>query len=234
MMLSELAFGCYVYGRLSNFDRSYNRFREATGGFLELDDDRHRMALLKWLNAWGCRQFEKDYHDFASEELRSWYQESREFLVSRDVDLWELEPSQLDQTETAYNSLVARTASHKQNHNQEIPVRFGPAGAAKILFALRPKCFIPWDEAIRKGLQLDEDGQSYRHYLEQAKETIFQVQQQCQSLGLSLDDLPRILGRDTSTVSKLIDEYYWVTLTKGCRPPSTEVLQQWAGWSAVL
>ena len=75
MKLSELAFACYIYGQMSDYDSSYLHFLEATNHALDLKVAEHRIELLKWLNKWGCRQFAKIYYHLASEEIETWYEE---------------------------------------------------------------------------------------------------------------------------------------------------------------
>lgn len=50
MKLGELAFACYIYGRMSDYDSSYRRFVKATRPELDLRSKQHLLALLKWLN----------------------------------------------------------------------------------------------------------------------------------------------------------------------------------------
>lgn len=69
MKLVELAFACYIYDRMTDFNRSYHKFLEKTKPQLDISIDDHRLALLKWLNDWGCRQFYRDFHKQASEEI---------------------------------------------------------------------------------------------------------------------------------------------------------------------
>jgi len=42
--------------------------------------------------------------------------------------------------------------------------------------------------------------------------------------------IPRTIGREGTSVPKLIDEYYWVTIAKGCKPPDRSEVQKWAVW----
>ena len=50
-------------------------------------------------------------------------------------------------------------------------------------------------------------------------------------LVTTLADLPRRLGRPQSTLPKLVDEYYWVTITRDCKPPDPHTLERWVAWS---
>lgn len=80
MSLSELAFAGYIYGQVEDYDRSVLEFLASSNSFADLNRADHRLALLKWLNAWVCRQFAKECHDLASNEIRESYDEARTLL----------------------------------------------------------------------------------------------------------------------------------------------------------
>ncbi len=69
MKLAELAFACYVYASMTDYDSSYIDFLGKVGKDLDLTDADHRQALITWLNQWGCRQFSKECHELASNEI---------------------------------------------------------------------------------------------------------------------------------------------------------------------
>jgi len=231
MTLSELAFACLVYGGLSDYDESYLRFLKKTEGSVDLGNADHREALLVWLNRWGCRQFAKSWHQHASAELLSWHNEYGSTLFPRDRDLWELSEQELASVGHASGSLSRRIASYRKRNGGSSPVEFGPTGAGKILFAIRPRALLPWDNAIRKGLRYDDSQASYLSFMRYAKSVLDELARSCQRHGFQLADLPGLLARPHSTVPKLIDEYYWVTITKNCSPPDSDMFQRWANWS---
>jgi hypothetical protein len=108
------------------------------------------------------------------------------------------------------------------------PVTYGPAGAAKTLFALRPNAFPPWDDEIRVRLRFSKDGTGFRRYLTQVVNTLRQVSAEA---GTPIAALPQLVGRPNSSPPKLVDEYNWVFWTKRCRPPAPEELLRWAEWA---
>jgi hypothetical protein len=57
------------------------------------------------------------------------------------------------------------------------------------------------------------------------------ISHDCRRNGFELSDLPKILGRSESSLPKLIDEYHWVTITRGCPAPGSEELKRWMAWS---
>jgi hypothetical protein len=209
MNLSELAFSCFCYSRLTtNYDGSYLLFLQATQPSIDLNKSDHRRALLKWLNQWGCRQFAIDYHDHASQKLLQWHNEFGDRMPLVNKNIWELTDEDYKFIHTAYNSLVNCIASLRHRNGTEIRVSFGPTGAAKILFAIRPNAFAPWDAPIRHSFQYDGSADSYVCFLKKVNQELQQIKPTCEANGFSLTELPTRLYRKSS-VPKLIDEYYY-------------------------
>jgi hypothetical protein len=231
MRLSELAFANFLYDRLTSYDDSYRNFQRITNASPDLSIARHRRALLAWLNKWGCRQFALEHHELASGEILRWHNQYGDTLFPGDRDLWELTELELSSVGTAYESLSNRTASYRTRNGNRFSVSFGPTGAAKILFAIRPRALVPWDDSVRNHLEHDGSPASYLSYLKHVKSMLKELAMSCQGNGFQLIDLPQQLGRPDLTLPKLIDEYYWVTITKKCSPPDSDTFQRWANWS---
>ena len=226
LKLGDLAFACYIYSHLSDYDESYVRFLEATSRFPNLSIAKHRQALLKWLNEWGCRQFALTYHQHASNELLSWYNRYTSKIVPRNRTLLDMTEDELRCAEEAYESLSQRIASYRVVNGRRSAVSFGPTGASKVLFAIRPDAFVPWDISIR-----DRFGVPYGEFLRKARSMLRELDTACQAHGLRLTDLPNRLERPRSTLAKLIDEYCWITITYNCPPPDAETVKHWSEWS---
>jgi len=233
LKLSQLAFACYLYAASSGFDKSYIDFLKATDYQPDLKIYEHRNALLIWLNSWGCRQFAIEYHEKASQEILSWYTKHRADLPGPSRNLWELTESEFASVGLAYESLSKRTASIRTKKNSTYSISIGPTGASKILFAIRPKALVPWDASIRQHHNHGNDLKSYIAYLQLVKRMLEILKTQCQKHGLQLVDLPKIFDRPFSSIPKLIDEYYWVTITNNWTAPSSETLLLWAKWDRV-
>lgn len=216
---------------MTDYDESYTQFLQAIDGQPNLTLDTHRLALLKWLNSWGCRQFAIKYHDLASEEIRAWHEQYGELLPSLDTTFLALSGNDINNVAVAYTDLSERLASkRKQPRGGEHIVKFGPTGAAKLLFALRPQALVPWDEAFRQELQLDGSAHSYLTYFRIVKEILEELAEDCRRNGYNLSDLPELVGRPTSSLAKLIDEYFWVTISKKCKVPPYDTLIRWVNW----
>lgn len=231
MRLAELACACYIYGQMTDYDRSYDRLRKFTRPWLDLENAQHRLALIQWLREWSCRQFVDKYRDLASEEIRKWYQKYGHRLPSLQRSLLDLTREELKVVEEAYADLAVRLAGRKNRHDGGLnTVTIGPTGAAKILFALRPQALAPWDDSIRKHFQLDGSAAAYRRYLDIVRKELEELDGLCRRVGYQLSDLPTLLNRRISTPVKLIDEYFWITVSKGCRLPTRDEFQAWAKW----
>jgi hypothetical protein len=100
------------------------------------------------------------------------------------------------------------------------------------MFAARPRAFPPWDDAIRQKRGYDGSQRSYCKYLVEVREQVQQLCTEGAELGISAEDIPRRVGRPRSTLPKLIDEYNWVTLTRGIAPPKPDEIAKWYRWSS--
>lgn len=231
MKLGDLAFACYIYSHISDYDKSYRRLVNETKPHLDPHSERHQMILLEWLNEWGCRQFAKEYHSLAAREIEEWYEGIGSQLFPPHKTLLSFTDNHFALAEYAYARLVNRTASYRELSDRgESRVEIGPTGAAKILFALCPDALPPWDDPIRAELGLDGSAPSYCTYLRDVRELLEDLSRACNEQGFSIDDLPEIIGRPESSLVKLIDEYFWVTISRRCPPPSDCDVMRWAKW----
>lgn len=86
------------------------------------------------------------------------------------------------------------------------------------------------DDPIREKLHLDGSAHSYRVYLGVAKDYLAELTQDCKENGFELTDLPVMLGRAESSVAKLMDEFFWVTILRKCPAPNDAQLKRWVSW----
>ena len=228
MKLFDLEFACFLYAQFTNYDDSYLQFLKSTNNNPDLSNPKHRKALLTWLNKWGCRQFAKEHHGHASLEISSWHKQFSSYLFGRGKHLFNLSEDEINSIIEPYDVLSSKIASYR---NEETAVFFGPTGAAKILFAIRPLALIPWDVSMRNNFGYDDSGKSYSKYLILVKAMLKKIEDECNRNGFTLLKLPKKLGRNHSTLPKLIDEYHWVTITKKCIPPKHSILKKWLEWS---
>ena len=186
---------------------------------------------MKWLNAWGCRQFSVEHHPIASKALRAWGRANLSLLPKAGVSLLGLADADLDQAVLAYDRLRSLQAGIRRGRSTEYTVTFGPTGAAKILYALRPEAFPPWDEPIRAAFRLDGTGASFRKYLVRIQATLRGVVEEAGRHGILPDQIAEAIGRPGASLPKLLDEFIWVTVTNEVRPPTKEQLVTWCRWA---
>ena len=225
MDLSELAFACHLYSPFSDYDNSYLQLLKDTNHSIDIFNSNHRQSIISWLNKWGCRNFAQEYHKQASNELLKWYKYFKDCLPNINDKIWGKKEEDFDIFNNMYLDLMNRKASLRKEKNNQTDVRFGPTCSAKILFALRPNMFLPWDRPIRDAKHYKE--YQYIKYLKEAHRLSLVILEKCNNHNIDINDLPKKLNRPNSTISKLIDEYFWVTITKKCEPPSKKTLQIW-------
>ena len=230
MKLFQLAYACRIYGGLTLFDAGYHTLLDKTGGKLNFGDPSHVKALLVWLNSWGCRQFAVDYHDLAIESIRGWAQRWESRLPDGVMTLDRLSDKEIEEAGNAYADISKSLASRRSRDGNFYDVQVGPTGAAKILFAARPRAFPPWDDPIRDRFGFDGSRHSYCDYLVRVREQIRQLCGEAAEFGIPPENIPVEIGRPRSTLPKLIDEYNWVTVTKGFLPPESSDIAKWYTW----
>ncbi|MBT9142290.1 MAG: hypothetical protein DDT32_00786 [Syntrophomonadaceae bacterium] len=226
--LCKLALASTMYDSLTPFNYSLGRLNEATGGSIDLANRAHRLSLMEWLNNWGCRHLSKDQHDVASNSILNWYQVDGASLFTNEKPLWDLGDHELEIAARAYGSLKDKTGAQRVRGGSKQEVHIGPTAASKILFAIRLKALMPWDEAMRISFECDGSPESYFKYLITIRNLTLHIGDLCRNKGFQIDDLPQKLERPNSTVLALVNEYIWVTETRKVELPSSETLTQWA------
>ncbi len=228
--LFEMAFSSFLYSKLTDYENTYLVFRERTDGKPDLAKQKHRDFLLEWLNKWGCR-FEVEKLSKFSEAIWQWHRQHRERLCSERKNLWKLTGPELDALGDAYEDLRDTTAFKYRRGGKLVHRHVGATAASKILFSLKPRAAIAWDDLMRKRMRLDQKRLTYRQFLEQLKGDLIGLKMQCDKYGLRLTDLPAELNREDATPAQLMGEYYWGTYTRELEMPDKEVLKIWVKWS---
>ena len=153
-------------------------------------------------------------------------------MFSDKTPIWQLENREIEAATNAYGSLKDRRAAKHVRRGDELQVHIGPTAASKILFVLRPKALMPWDDAMRKTYNCDGSPESYFKYMVEIRGIALHVSNLCETKGFQIDDLPGKIGRPSSTVVELLNEYIWVTTRRVERRtfelPSSETLAHWA------
>lgn len=230
MRLHELAYCCRAYASLEAYDQATVELRDATGATVDPGEDGHLAALFEWLRRWGCRQFKIEHEPRASESVTSWWSAHRQRLPDPAETLDELGDDALQAIAGAYDDLRTRPASTQERATGPVLISFGPAGAAKALYAIRPNACSPWDEPIRRRFELPAGGDGYRRHLLRIREELTEA---VADLGPGGDasQLPVLLDRPDSSPVKLVDEHDWARYSRGFEPPSSDILRTWAEWA---
>jgi hypothetical protein len=231
MRLFELAYCCAAYAHLEAFDEATVALRDATGSCVDPGAPDHHEALFIWLRRWGCRQFKIADEEIARASLSSWWQNWGEQIPAPDLTLDQADDELLDVIAAAFEDLRQRQASW-QDRQDVGPVSrgFGPAGASKALYAIRPNCCSPWDDPIRRAEGLPKTGAGYRQHLLNSREALAEAVADL-GPGGAATDLPALLDRSDSSPVKLIDEHDWARYSRGFEPPAPAVLARWADWA---
>lgn len=193
---------------------------------LDLGNASHASRLLEWLNKWNCRIAKGRFSELLP-KLRKWSSEEGRELPSVDVDIAGLEEFDFVRLTRAFEALRS--------------LGLGPSAAAKTLFAVRPKCAIPWDGPIRITFGLKDDCGGYRGMLDRSsgeasllveeagRHEISNILKEVGSGRQSPEDSPDRL----MTLARTLDEYHWITITAGHRIPFPGELERWITWQAM-
>lgn len=222
MKLAHLRTACYLYNQFSDYDASYLSLATKYPN-LQLKSKSQVIALIEWLRSWGCRQFKKTDEEISIDGIMKWYEINESKLPRPDDCLIDYDLSANRRRIIGlFDDLSNRQAARKERNGQRIDVRIGPVGAAKTLFVLQPNLFSPWDTPIYRKLDLKGDGSGYVGYLSRIQEELNEVTAELQNAGMEWDDLSKILQKRHKAYPKVIDEYFWITITKRCDPAVIE------------
>lgn len=222
MKISHLRTACYLYNQFTDYDSSYlDLLRNYP--ILELNQKEQVIALIKWLRSWGCRQSKNNDEDISINSIMKWYELNKSKIPSQtdcliDYDLNKNKKVIID----LFSELSTRKAATKERAGHEIDVRIGPVGTAKTLFALRPNLFSPWDTPIYNKLNLEGNGAGYVNYLFKIQNDLKDIRTSLENTTINWNDLFTYLEKQHKSYPKLIDEYYWITITQGCDPAKLE------------
>jgi hypothetical protein len=200
------------FGAVAGTDSSSRKLAEATGGQVDLAIPAHREAAITWLRAWGCRHLRRADTMRTSEALRTWWADWGARFPGDHETLTGLGEAELITAGQAYDALRARPAARRSVQGREFDVAFGDTATAKLLFAIRPQVFPPWDESIRLAFGRPGGGDAYVRLLRLSAAALDGL---ARRLAVPVGGLPEILGRPGSSPPKVIDEYLLIRITRG-------------------
>jgi hypothetical protein len=195
------------FGAAAGNDAASRRLRDATGGRVDLGVEAHRVAAIEWLRAWGCRHLRRADTPRTAEALRAWWAVWGAQFPPDQATLTGLDEAALTSAGRAYDALRTMPAAARRAKGGDVQVAFGDTATAKLMFAIRPQVFPPWDEPIRLAFGKPGGGAAYVRLLRLSAAALDGL---AQRLGAPVSELPEILGRPGSTPPKLVDEFLWV------------------------
>jgi hypothetical protein len=196
-------------------DGATRRLHAATGGQVDLTNPAHRLAAITWLRAWGCRHLRRADTPLTEEALRTWWTAWNGSLPGDQATLTGLGEDELLSAALAYDALRGSPAARRRVQGSDLDVAFGDTATAKLLFAIRPRVFPPWDEAIR--LAFGKPGGSAA-YVRMLRLSAAALEGLAGRLAAGVSELPEILGRPESTPPKIVDEFLLIRIAKSRRP----------------
>jgi len=223
MKLYELSYACRLYR--GQFDGAYDRMRKALGPNPDLASQARQDSLMRFLNDWRCRIPEKNFSTLQI-RLQQWAILWIPQLPDASRNILSLNDSERALIGDSYEGLLHLGSG----------LNFQDTAAAKTSHALRPHALPIWDSAIRiwfirkRGLSTGTAGQIYSDFLQHVAGEISELEVDAARLGLSLTDISQLVPGSSGSLVKLVDEYYWVTITDGHALPTRDDLEQWLRW----
>jgi hypothetical protein len=210
MSRDEIARHLAAFGAVT-VDAATRRLVSATGGQVDLDLAAHRAAAITWLRSWGCRHLRRADTARTDEAVRAWWAGWGPFLPGEHASLTGLTEDELATTGRAYAALRAAPAASRSVQGREVDVAFGDTATGKLLFAIRPLAFPPWDELIRLAFGKPGGSAAYVRLLRLSAAALEGL---AERLSVPVGELPALLGRPASTPPKLVDEFLLVRLPR--------------------
>jgi hypothetical protein len=194
-----------VFTSLGAVDRASLELRARTGSSVDLAVPGHRDALLRWLNAWGCRIRTPRPGEPApfQDNVEAWGRRYVDALPTRP--LARVRDADIAVLGTAHAALAALLVTAGPTVRT-----LGSTAAAKLLFALRPRTVMSWDAAIARALHGARDGDAFARHQELGRNWASTL---LADTGLTEARLTAAAGRPGISLAKLLDEYCYVRIT---------------------
>jgi len=193
-------------------DASWRALLDATTPAIDLSRAEHQQAMLRWLNAWGCRirYARPGEPDVAGAGLGQWWAMWAGSLPPAGATLAELDDAVIDGLGPAYAALVAVPMSGPPRARG-----LGSTAATKLLYALRPAALMPWDAAIANALHGGRDAAAYVAHQRLGRDWAVGVLAEA---GVDEPGLAASFGAPDRTLAKMLDDYCYLAFTRGSMP----------------
>jgi len=218
--LSQLAAVLRNYAQ-DNADASLAALLRTTGGAVDLTVARQRDQLRKWLNKWVCRLRypHPGEPDLFSTSVATWWAISGSAMP--DCPVAELNDAEVGILADSYADLAARPGALLTRNGVVIGSRrTAPTAASKIMFVLLPETVSPWDAAIARKTAGGTSRDHFAMHIEATRTWAQVVHDEARLYDIA--DIPTYVGRPTSSLAKLRDEWLYLTITRRCPIPRIE------------
>ena len=201
MNLFELTFSHYLYQNITNYDDSLTDLNTIINYSLDLNNKTHIQGLINWLNRWGCRHISIESHEELKNNILIWW--------NTHIDL--IDKIKIEDKKDIIKIFDSLSAVIVSDTDKKL-ITLGPTAAAKILFIINNKIFIPWDIKIRKDY--GNSGSAYYKLIIDANNEIFKMKKELKINENKWKNIIRNKFPNYISDMKLMDEYYWITKTK--------------------
>jgi hypothetical protein len=209
--LADLRETSAIFTSFGDVDRATRELEAATHPALDLANPGHRDALLRWLNAWGCRIRMPRAGEPTpfQDSIGAWWAEWGGALPTRPL-------ARLDETDIARLGAAHEALSALPVTAGDTVRTLSSTAAAKALFAIRPRTVVPWDAAIAVAMHGARDGEAFARRQRLGRDWARAL---LHGTGLTETKLSAAAGRPGVPLAKLLDEYCYVRITYARREP---------------
>lgn len=168
----------------------------------------HCRALLNWLNSWGCRiRYPRNGEpDLFAAGMHQWWARHGDALPPATSSLPDLTDQDIVQVGDCFAELAGIAVGDPAR-----PRTLGATAASKVLYALRPHAFMPWDEAIARRLHGGRDAAAYAAHQRLGRAWARDLLRQT---GLGEAQLAATLGAAGRPLAKILDDYCYLRFTR--------------------
>jgi hypothetical protein len=89
--------------------------------------------------------------------------------------------------------------------------------------------FACWFKRRQDGPNRDS-GQLYSDFIDSIVTELQDLKADAARLGFSVDDVPSLVENAEDSLVKVVDEFYWITITVGHKIPTKDVIERWLEW----
>ena len=194
----------------------------------ELNVEQIQTNVIGLLNAWRCRMERSVQAAFA---IREQLQQTHSYLQA--LGGFDLETVDLDENVIVEENQIPISQACEEFYDglrNNIGHKFAATAASKLLHLLQPNLFVMWDKKILASYRgnnpsIRDSGTGYSAFLRSMQEMainiheVFNHQNQGQGNNPATFLSEQLHYDHPQALAKFLDEYNWVTITKGVSVP---------------